>query len=64
MTDKEEIIQFLRNITYDIVPAGITAWSECKNNEVLDKDGDGHCPKHGDCGICRFEHMKRKGWLK
>ena len=54
-----EITTFLRHIGDDVVPAGVEVSPECM--EQVDKEG--FCPYHGDCGICRFEYMKKKGWL-
>jgi len=56
----EEITQFLRHIGDDVVPDNVVAWPECEG-QGPDEDS---CPDHKDCGICRFEYMKRKGWLK
>lgn len=56
---EEEITQFLRHVGEDAVPDGVVAWIECEG-QGPDEDS---CAKHGDCGICRFEYMKRKGWL-
>lgn len=58
---KDEIIRFLRNISFDFVENDPKAevWPEC---EGQGKDNES-CPKHEDCGICRYEYMKRKDWL-
>lgn len=56
---EEEITQFLRHVGDDVVPDGVAASPECEGQGV-DEDS---CPNHEDCGICRFEYMKRKGWL-
>jgi len=61
---KEEIIKFLRHIGDDCVPDGVDDdyddfWIECKGQGPDDET----CPDHGNCRICRFEYMKRKGWL-
>lgn len=55
---EEEITQFLRHVGDDVVPDNVVAWIEC-----VRQGGEESCPKHEDCGICRFEYMKRKGWL-
>lgn len=48
--DKEKSIRrFLRNIDDD------DHNPECNRRQF--------CPKHKDCGICRFEYMKKRGWL-
>jgi len=47
--DKVDLIEFLKNIDDDDFNP------ECKNREF--------CPKHNNCGICRFEYMKEKNWL-
>ena len=58
---KKEVIQFLRNVGNDFNdkdPTYNNFWAECEGQ------GDSEtCAKHQDCGICRFEYMKRKGWL-
>lgn len=56
---KEEVIQFLRHIGDDVVPDGVVAWPECEG-QGDDKDS---CADHEDCGLCRFEYMKKQGWL-
>lgn len=56
---EEEITQFLRHVGDDVVPDNVVAWPECEGQGV-DEDS---CASHEDCGICRFEYMKRKGWL-
>ena len=55
---EEEIKQFLRNICNDFNDDS-PAYPEC---EGQGKD-DESCAEHEDCGICRYEYMKRKGWL-
>lgn len=59
MADKEELIKFLRHIGEDAVPDDAIAWVECTSQGKDDES----CAEHGDCGICRFEYMKKKGWL-
>ena len=55
---KEDITKFLRNITFDVSDdETVEIWAECTVNK-----GD-TCPKHRKCGLCRYEYMKRKGWL-
>lgn len=59
---KNEVIKYLRHIGDDYAeddPDQNTC-PECEGQNEEDPEG---CPKHLDCGICRFEHMKRKGWL-
>lgn len=56
---EEEILQFLRHVGDDVVPNDVVPWPECEG-QGTDEDS---CADHGDCGICRFEYMKRKGWL-
>jgi len=58
MADKDGLIIFLRNISFDVpVDAGYKAWSEC------DASGEEDDSCSGDCGKCRYEYMKSKGWL-
>ena len=56
---KEKLIEFLRHVGDDSVSNGVVVWPEC--------EGQGNdwnsCANHQDCGICRFEYMKRHGWL-
>ena len=52
---KDNIIEFLKHIGDDFVPEGVIAHAECMEGET--------CPEHEDCGICRYEYMKGKGWL-
>ncbi len=54
---KDEVIKYLRHIGDDFAEEdeSIDTSPECKGQES--------CPDHNDCGICRFEYMKRKGWL-
>ncbi len=56
---KKEVIEFLCHIGDDVVPDGVVAWPECEGQG----EREGSCANHEDCGICRFEYMKRKGWL-
>ena len=61
---REELVVFLKHIGEDCVPDGSDDdyedfHIECSTYE----DEEGCCPKHGNCGICRHEYMKRKGWL-
>ena len=51
--DKKQITKFLGNIGKDDVE---DASIECNGREF--------CPRHKNCGICRFEYMQKKGWLK
>ncbi len=58
MTGKrEETIKYLRHIGNDFAEEdeNIGTSPECRN-EVF-------CPKHNNCGVCRFEYMEKKGWL-
>ena len=55
---REEVIKYLRHIGDDVVPDNVVAWAECEGQGAEDS-----CPDHKDCGICRFEYMKRHGWL-
>ena len=62
------LFQFLRNVGNDEVKeadevAGYEPWPECEMTHELDEDGYGHCPAHRDCGLCRYEYMKVKGWV-
>ncbi len=56
---KEEIIKYLRYIGDDFVEEdeSIDTSPECEGQ------GEGFCPDPPDCGKCRFDFMKRKGWL-
>jgi len=55
-----DIINFLRYIGDDwCEDESVELSPECKGQ----KDKAGYCPKHNDCGICRFEYMKERGWL-
>lgn len=56
---KDEAIKFLRYIGEAVTPDGVTASPECEG-QGADEDS---CPDHKNCGICRFEYMKRHGWL-
>ena len=60
MGKEEEIIQFLRYVGFDYVEEdeSIDTWPECE-----DQADDGCCPPDANCGRCRFEYMKKKGWL-
>lgn len=55
---KDKLIEFLRYIEAD-----------CPNDEPFNDEPiegqeiDGVCPDHLNCGICRYEYMKQKGWL-
>lgn len=61
----EEIVQWLRFIGDDFDPndEDYVTSPECEGQGELDEDGYGHCPDPKDCGKCRFEYMKAKGWL-
>lgn len=61
-TQANEIIRYLRHIGDDFDPDDkeYVTTPECEGQGV-DEDS---CADHGDCGICRFEYMLRKGWLK
>ena len=54
---KDDIIKFLKHIGDDFAPEdeSLDPSPECVDEE--------HCPEHRDCGICRYEYMKRQGWL-
>ena len=57
---KDDVIKFLRYTGDDYCEDPTVEISpECTGQE----DEDGCCPSHRDCGVCRFEYMKRKGWL-
>ncbi len=58
---KEEIVKYLRHVGKDYAEEdeSIDTSPECE--EPSDKDGC--CPNHKNCGTCRYEYMKRKGWL-
>ena len=58
---KEEIIRYLRHVGDDLAKEdeNIDTSPECTEPS----DEDGCCPSHMDCGVCRFEYMKKKGWL-
>lgn len=61
MANKEETIKYLRHVGDDFAPedeSQVTS-PECEGQG----EDEGSCATHGDCGICRFEYMKRKGWL-
>ena len=55
--DKNELIKYLRHIGDDFVEGDMDydTSPEC--------EGEESCPDHKNCGICRFEYMKKKGWL-
>jgi len=62
---KNKVIKYLRHVGDDFAPedeSQITS-PECEGQGEMDEDGYGHCPDHSNCGICRFEYMKRQGWL-
>ena len=63
--DKDELIQWLHFIGDDFDPddPSYVTSPECEGQGEPDEDGNGHCPDHGNCGICRYEYMKSKGWL-
>lgn len=58
---KSELVRFLRNVGFDCndKDKDYDFWTECKGQGSDDES----CAEHGDCGTCRFEYMKRKGWL-
>ena len=47
---KKRIKRFLRNI------CNIEGSVVCVSREF--------CSKRQDCGVCRFEYMEKKGWLR
>lgn len=60
MANKEEVIKYLRCISDDFDPSD----AEYDTSPECEGQGDeDSCPDHRNCGICRFEYMKRKGWL-
>ncbi len=61
-----DIIKYLRHVGDDFAPEDETQVTspECEGQGEVDEDGYGLCPNPKDCGICRYEYMKRKGWLK
>lgn len=62
-SDKEELIRFLGHIGDDFCEdEKVTIWAECEAGRHMSVDDDS-CPDHQDCGICRYEYMKAKGWL-
>lgn len=58
MSEKDDVIKYLRHIGDDFSEEepDLDTTPECGGGEF--------CPKHKNCGICRFEYMKKKGWLK
>lgn len=58
---KDEVIKYLRHVGDDYAP------EDPKQDTSPECEGqgkkDGFCPDHKNCGICRFEYMKRHGWL-
>lgn len=58
---KAEVIKYLRHVGDDFAPedeSQVTS-PECEGQG----EEEGSCPKHKNCGICRYEYMKKKGWL-
>lgn len=57
---KEDVIKYLRHVGDDYAEEdeGINTSPECEG-----QGEEEFCPDHDDCGICRFEYMKRRGWL-
>lgn len=60
MKRNPELLHFLRNIGNDENPDGSPAWVECDDTGPIEEAKD--CK--GDCGKCRYDYMKKKGWLK
>ena len=62
--NKDELISFLGHIGDDFcADKSVVCWPECEGQSETDEDGWRSCPEHQDCGICRYEYMKTKGWL-
>ncbi|MBA7602876.1 hypothetical protein ES703_09972 [subsurface metagenome] len=57
---RDKIIKYLRHVGDDFAPEDK---SQDTSPECKGQGEDGLCPDHQDCGICRFEYMKREGWL-
>ncbi len=59
MTNKDNIIEFLKHVGNDCGDDNYkNYWIECSMSKFKDT-----CPKHQNCGICRYEYMKSMGWL-
>lgn len=58
---EEEITKYLRHIGDDYAEDDET--QDCSPECEGQGEEEGFCPGHKDCGICRFEYMKKKGWL-
>lgn len=57
---KEEVIKYLRHVGDDFAPEDE---NQVTSPECEGQGEEGLCPDHQDCGVCRFEYMKKKGWL-
>lgn len=59
---KDEVIKWLRHVGDDFAPddPDQDTHPECEGQNKEDPEC---CPAHKDCGLCRFEYMKQKGWL-
>lgn len=57
MTD--ELIRYLQHIGQDCGDDDYKDYHiEC--DEQIGED----CPDHKNCGVCRYQYMKNKGWLR
>ena len=58
-----KLLSFLKHIGDDICDdESVAIWPECSADNEHKSDPD-CCPAHEDCGICRYQYMKRQGWL-
>lgn len=49
------LVEYLRTLGNDD-----TGFPECSDQQ----DSNGCCPDHEDCGVCRYEYMKKEGWIQ
>lgn len=60
-TTKDKIIKYLRHIGHDFAEED----EEQDTSPECEGQGEeeGFCPRHHNCGICRYNYMKNKGYL-
>lgn len=59
--EEKELEDWLRHIGDDFVPGDP---DQVTSPECDGQGEEGFCPEHSDCGKCRLEYMKKRGWLK
>lgn len=58
----DELIKYLQHIGDDCGMEG-DDYEDFHIECIGQGEDEDSCPDHKNCGICRYEYMKNKGWL-